>query len=219
MDDNAPRRGGDGMAMAFIDLNRIDLTPAHPACAGQHGLNVSAERTGDAPAREALLDRAFGPARFGKASERLREGRLPSAGLAFVARQGERLVGTVRLWDIATGDGRPALLLGPLAVSEEARNCGLGAMLMRHALTAAAARGHRAVLLVGDAAYYGRFGFSAEKTGALAMPGPFERHRLLAREFAPAALDGAAGLVVPTGRRARRAVVRVTQPHAMPLAA
>ena len=59
--------------------------------------------------------------------------------------------------------------------------------------------GHRAVLLVGDAAYYGRFGFSAEKTGALWLPGPYEKSRLLARELVPGALDGARGLISPTG--------------------
>ena len=68
-------------------------------------------------AREALLDPAYGPARFTKPSERLREGRLPADGLSFVAIEDGRVVGTVRLWDVAAGPGRPALLLGPLAVA------------------------------------------------------------------------------------------------------
>ena len=55
------------------------------------------------------------------------------------------------------------------------------------------------MLLVGDAPYYGRFGFTAEATGALWMPGPYERERLLARELVPGALDGARGLVRATG--------------------
>ena len=46
---------------------------------------------------------------------------------------------------------------------------------MRRALAEARRLGHGAVLLVGDAPYYGRFGFSAEKTGSSALPGPFER--------------------------------------------
>ncbi|MEW6258245.1 MAG: N-acetyltransferase, partial [Pseudomonadota bacterium] len=58
---------------------------------------------------------------------------------------------------------------------------------------------HRAVLLVGDASYYERFGFSAQKTGALWMPGPYDRNRLLGLEFQPGALDGARGLISPTG--------------------
>jgi predicted N-acetyltransferase YhbS len=72
-------------------------------------------------------------------------------------------------------------------------------------LDAARARGHGAIVLAGDAAYYGRFGFTAEKTGALAMPGPFERHRLLALELAPDSLDGAAGVITATGRPVTKA--------------
>ena len=41
---------------------------------------------------------------------------------------------------------------------------------MQRAIAAARRLGHQAVLLVGDAPYYGRFGFSAEKTGALGCP-------------------------------------------------
>ena len=60
--------------------------------------------------------------------------------------------------------------------------------------------GHAAVLLVGDAPYYGRFGFSNEKTAALWLPGPYEPHRLLACELKPGALDGARGLISACGR-------------------
>jgi predicted N-acetyltransferase YhbS len=154
----------------------------------------------DVARREALLDEAFGDARFTKTAERLREGRLPERGLAFAACADGRLVGTVRLWNISAGPGRPALLLGPLAVASDFRGRGLGGVLMRHALEQAQQRGHRAVLLVGDAPYYGRFGFTAEQTGALWLPGPYARERLLADELVPAALDGARGLINPTGR-------------------
>jgi hypothetical protein len=70
---------------------------------------------------------------------------------------------------------------------------------MDHALAAARARGHRAVLLLGDAAYYSRFGFSAEKTAELMLAGGYEQERLLGIELAPGALDGAWGMIVPTG--------------------
>ena len=162
---------------------------------------IRKEMTKDIAAREALLDRAFGAARFTKAAERLREGRLPADGLSFVAIEHDRVVGTVRLWHVSAGPARPALLLGPLAVDDAWRGLGIGAALMRRATEAAQRLGHKAVLLVGDAPYYGRFGFSAEKTGALWMPGPYERDRLLARELVPGALDGARGLISATGER------------------
>src|SRR5207237_6733265 len=136
--------------------------------------------------------------------------RTPAEGLAFTAVHQGRLVGTLRLWHVSAG-GCPALVLGPLAVETSSRKLGVGTALMDHALAAAKARGHRAVILLGDAPYYARFGFSAQKTGELSLPGPFERDRLLALEFTTGALDGAAGMIVPTGaalpkRRASRAL-------------
>jgi predicted N-acetyltransferase YhbS len=162
-------------------------------------VTIRNETVRDLGAREALLDGVWGAARFQKTAERLREGRLPAAGLSFSAVADRRLIGSVRLWHVCAGPDRPALLLGPLAVEEARRGCGIGAALMQHALVAARRRGHRAVLLVGDEPYYRRFGFSAAKTAALWLPGPYERSRLLACELAPDALDGARGLVSASG--------------------
>ena len=166
------------------------------------------ENLRDVEAREALLDEAFGDCRFAKTCERLREGRLAAAGLSLVAVSADgkdeaagRLLGTVRLWSVSAGPGRPALLLGPLAVAGERRGQGIGAALMTAALARAHALGHRAVLLVGDEPYYGRFGFGAGLTGGLWVPGPVERERFLARELVPGALTGARGLVSPAGDR------------------
>ena len=103
-------------------------------------------------------------------------------------------------------------MLGPIAIDPSVQSLGLGGKLMREALQRARSLGHRAVLLVGDAPYYERFGFSTEKTGSLWLPGPYERNRFLARELEAGALDNARGLVSATGalraearsRRARR---------------
>ncbi len=125
------------------------------------------------------------------------DARPPKALPSRRVREG-RLVGTLRLWHVSAG-GIPALLLGPLAVDNTCRKLGVGAALMDHALAAAKARGHRAVILLGDAPYYARFGFSAAKTAELSLPGAFERHRLLGLELSEGALDGAWGMIVPTG--------------------
>lgn len=162
-------------------------------------VTIRQETLSDVEAREAVLDESFGNCRFTKTSERLREDRLPAEGLSFVASEDGRVVGTVRLWHVTAGPGRPVLLLGPLGVAVSARNRGVGSALIRHALRAAGRRGHKAVLLVGDAPFYGRFGFGSEKTGLLWMPGPYERHRLLGCELVPGALDGARGLINATG--------------------
>jgi predicted N-acetyltransferase YhbS len=113
----------------------------------------------------------------------------------------------------------PALVLGPLAVDPACRELGVGAALMRHGLAAARAAGHGAVILLGDAPYYTRFGFSALKTGELSLPGPFERDRLLGLELREGALDGAHGTIMPTGpsvpeSKVRRARAPRPIPHA-----
>ncbi len=188
---------------AFVDpsLARLAASP----------VAVDVERTGDAGARESLLDRAFGPARFAKTCERLRAGRLPAAGLSLVARTsrfgggadvGENvaseLVGTVRLWHVDAG-GVPALMLGPLAVEAAWRCHRVGGRLMEAAIERARACGHEAIVLVGDAAYYARFGFERRLALGLRMPGPVEAERFLGLDLVPGALDGARGSVRPTG--------------------
>ncbi len=165
---------------------------------------IRAERSSDVVAREALLDACFGDNRHARTCQRLRDGRAPAEGLALSALVRGRLVGTVRLWHVSAG-GIPALMLGPLAVEASSRKSGAGAALMDHALAAAKARGHRAVILLGDAPYYARFGFSAAKTGELTLPGPFERDRLLGLELTEGALDGVWGMISATGRPAAKA--------------
>ncbi|MGJ4948933.1 GNAT family N-acetyltransferase [Bradyrhizobium sp. HKCCYLS20291] len=170
---------------------------------------IRAERASDVTARETLLDVCFGDNRHERTCQRLRNGRAPAAGLALSAVRGGALVGTLRLWHVSAG-GRDALMLGPLAVDAEARSLGVGAALMNAALMIAASRGHGAVVLLGDAPYYARFGFEAAKASQLELPGTFERARLLGLELVDGALDGASGMIVATGaperkvRRARR---------------
>jgi len=162
-------------------------------------IRIAEEAPAEAGARELLLDRAMGPDRVLKPSERLREGRLPARGLSLVARDGDKVVGSVRLWHVDAGEDHPALLLGPLAVDPAYQGFGVGSALMKASIERARAQGHGAILLVGDAPYYARFGFSAESTDALWLPGPYERERFLGLELAPGALAGALGLVSATG--------------------
>ena len=183
--------------MTALRNNPIAFTPDATPYA------IRAERASDVVGREALLDACFGDNRLNRTCQRLRDGRAPAEGLALSAVARGRLVGTVRLWHVSAG-GIPALMLGPLAVEVTSRKLGVGAALMDHALAAATARGHRAVILLGDAPYYVRFGFSGHKTGELTLPGPFERDRLLALELREGALDGAWGMIVPSGAAASR---------------
>src|ERR1700761_6320728 len=180
---------------------------------------IRAERASDVVAREALLDACFGANRHMRTCQRLRDGRAPAVGLALSVVRQSRLVGTVRLWHVTAG-GVPALVLGPLAVDSSCRDLGVGAALMNHALATAKALGHGAVILLGDAPYYARFGFSGSKPGELSLPGPFERDRLLGLELREGALDGAFGTIVADGAvLAKTGTHRVKKTQAVPRAA
>lgn len=164
-------------------------------------VTIRSELPSDIAPREALLNRAFGVGRLRKTSERLREGRLPAEGLAFTAvSESGRVIGTLRLWHVIAGSAGPSLLLGPLAIDARVRGKGLGMKMMDHALASAKVLGHGSVLLVGDATYYGRFGFSGSLTQSLHLPGPVERSRFLGLELAEGALDGAEGLLMASGQ-------------------
>lgn len=158
-------------------------------------VTLTPERPEHGPAIERLLDQAFGEARWHKTCQVLRDGQTPLRDLSLVALDGHSLVGTVRLWPMLAA-GRRVLLLGPLAVDSRCRDHGVGSALMDEALKRAQASGERAVLLVGDAPYYQRFGFEQAPTSGLWLPGPVDRNRFLAREFAPKALDGVRGPVM-----------------------
>jgi predicted N-acetyltransferase YhbS len=158
---------------------------------------LSPEAEAEGPEIEALIDRAFGPGRFAKAAERLREGNRPLPGLSFVARVEGKVVGAVRLWPVTIGEA-PAVLLGPIAVDIAVRSHGLGGELVRHACDAAAAAGHKLVLLVGDEAWFGAFGFEAAPARRVVMPGPVDQRRVLVRALAAGAADALAGPAAPS---------------------
>lgn len=134
---------------------------------------IAPERPEDEAAVEALVMAAFGPGRFAKTAERLREGSTPAA--AFVAHRAGEVVGSVRLWPIRIG-GTPALFLGPIAVDANRRSAGLGAELVAACVDFARVSETGGVLLVGDQAYFERFGFVPAPDAVL--PGPVDRRRM-----------------------------------------
>jgi predicted N-acetyltransferase YhbS len=135
-------------------MTSSQLSPRAPAP------QIELERPQDAAAIERLHDRAFGPGRFTKVSERVREIADFAPELSFCAWEGERLLGAVRQWRVRVGDA-PIVFLGPLAVDVEARSAGLGRLLTARACAAAAAAGEGGVLLVGDEAFFAEVGFTA----------------------------------------------------------
>jgi predicted N-acetyltransferase YhbS len=151
-------------------------------------LALTSEAPDHAPAIEALVDRAFGPGRFTKVSERVREIAEFAPELSAVALEAGRVLGVARMWRVSVG-GQPFTFLGPLAVEAEARKAGLGAMLVEHACEAARAAGEAGVLLVGDAPFFGRVGFSIAE--GVTLPGPVDPKRVLVRRFGDLPVAGA----------------------------
>lgn len=157
-------------------------------------LDLYPESPADHAAIERLHERAFGPGRYARTAFRLREGVTPYAELCFTARVGTLLAGSIRLSPIEIG-GAPAVLLGPITIDPAFQGKGIGATLMRRSMGAAAELGHRLVLLVGDAPYYERFGFTVVPPGRLVLPGPVDPGRLLVAELVPGAFEGVGGAV------------------------
>ncbi len=140
---------------------------------------------------EALFDLCFVPGREALSSYRLRDGVDPVAELSLVARDEMDVVaGAVRYWPVEVG-GAPTLLLGPIAVHPTRQGEGLGALLVEESLTRAT--GWERAMLVGDAPYYGRFGFS--HLPGVEMPPPTNPARVLGRALVPGAWDGVRGRV------------------------
>ena len=155
---------------------------------------ISAEAPEDFHAVESLIDRAFGPGRFAKTAERLREGNQMLSGVSVVARDEGGVVGCARMWPVTIGD-TPAVLLGPFAVNDLQRNRGLGQALVEAACDHARAAGHALVILVGDAPFFERVGFSPVDPESVQLPGPVDAGRVLIRELTPDAAQGLKGLV------------------------
>lgn len=154
-------------------------------------IRLDAEQVDDLWEVEALYDLCFAPGREALSSYRLRDGVAPVAGLCLVARDADDiLAGAIRYWPVRVGDAA-ALLLGPVAVHPTRQGEGLGALLIEESL--ARAVGWERVMLVGDAPYYGRFGFS--KLSGVEMPPPTNPERVLGRELLPGAWSGVTGPV------------------------
>lgn len=164
----------------------MNAAPASAVSAEPHFAGgIVRETPKDSAAIDALVIAAFGPGRFAKTAERLRE-RAPLAA-GFCLLEDGRLIGSVRLWAILTGEAK-SVFLGPIAVDKASRSTGLGGELVRACIEEAKARGLDGILLVGDPPYFSRFGFVPAPDAVL--PGPVDQRRVMWLPFTAAAPVG-----------------------------
>lgn len=152
-------------------------------------VSIFPEEPADAAQVDALIDAAFGPGRFAKSAERLRENNHHCEGLSVVARDGGRVIGCARMWPVKI-DERDAVLLGPFAVDPTLRSQGLGQALVEAACERTRAAGHDIAILVGDAPYFARMGFERVD---VKLPGPVDGRRVLALALKDGAIEGLSG--------------------------
>ncbi|MEM9044779.1 MAG: N-acetyltransferase [Pseudomonadota bacterium] len=158
---------------------------------------LSRETQEDSYEVEMLLDLAFAPGRTALSSYSLRDGVDPIPDLCTVVRdEYDVVVGCIRFWPVRIGTaGDPALLLGPIAIHPTRQGEGLGRLLIGNGLTEAASLGWNLVLLVGDAPYYSRFGFTPAAPYGLSFPPPVNEDRFLIYQLTKDAALGVSGQV------------------------
>ena len=157
-------------------------------------MELAEESPDDAAEVEALYDLCFAPGREALSSYRLRRGVPPVPGLCLTLREDGVLAAAIRHWPVQVGD-QPALLLGPVAVHPTRQGEGLGGWLIIDSLDRARALGWARVMLVGDAPYYRRFGFT--RLMGVEMPPPTNPDRVLGLALTPGAWGGITGAVTP----------------------
>jgi predicted N-acetyltransferase YhbS len=165
------------------------------------GVRFAAERPQDRVQVDALVDAAFGPGRFAKTSERVREQAPAQLDLSICAwaldqTGAEELVGAVRQTPVRIGE-TPALFFGPIATRADQRGHGVGAALTMRACEAGAAAGETLAILIGAISFFEPLGFERVPQGRVSLAWPTDYARLLWRPLSANALDGVAGALLP----------------------
>ena len=139
-----------------------------------NGWTIRPERADDEIAIAALVALAFRGVRDSDGSEPAIVERLRAAGaltLSLVAEESGDILGHVALSPVTIGDGTPGWFgLGPVAVTPGRRREGIGAGLVEAGMDRLRASSAQGCVVLGDPAYYRRFGFGADPR--LSYPGP-----------------------------------------------
>ena len=154
------------------------MTMAGPAADGLRHVVVREEVGGDESAIERVTQDAFRNHPFSQQTEHRIVQTLRGCGalrLSLVATIGDEVVGHVAFSAVKIGGlDRGWWGLGPLSVAPSRQRCGIGSALVRSGLRRLDERGVAGCVVLGDPAYYARFGFAPRPT--LSLPGPPADH-------------------------------------------
>lgn len=154
---------------------------------------VRKETVEDIPNIRAVVHAAFGTASEADLVDGLR--RSGALTLSAVANIGSRVVGHVAFSPVTIGGLQPALALAPMAVAPDCQRQGIGSALIRWSLEECRQLGHGVVILVGEPAYYARFGFTPAAPLGIECPFPIPPEVFMVLELSPGAANGCSGMV------------------------
>jgi putative acetyltransferase len=172
------------------------VLPQLGAGAGLREVTVRAEGAHDQRAIRRVIVAAFKGQLEADLVDTLR--RHDKIAASLVATMGHSIVGHALLTDVALhgpGLSPRGAGLAPLAVRPAVQRRGIGSQLMQAAIAHARTAGYGFMVLLGDPAYYRRFGFRTAATLGLACEFEAPEEAFMALELAPGALAGASGLV------------------------
>ena len=129
-------------------------------------MEIRPERPGDEAAVAKLIEAAFANAEHRDGTEASIVEQLRTAGamtVALVAEDEGRPVGHIAFSPVTIGGKEMGWFgLGPVAVLPDWQRRGIGSSMIEQGLDRLRALGAQGCVLVGEPAYYGRFGFAAD---------------------------------------------------------
>ncbi|MEZ4457797.1 MAG: N-acetyltransferase [Gemmatimonadales bacterium] len=170
-------------------------TPPTPGTPGPAGLLIRPEVAADHDAVRSLHSAAFEGPTEAAIVDRLREA---VGSLSLVAVEEGRVVGHVLFTaaSLALAPSARVALLGPMAVAPSRQRRGIGSRLIEGGIDDCRRAGYRAVVVVGHAEYYPRFGFERASRFGLAAPFEVPDEVFMARELVAGGLAGGGALLL-----------------------
>ena len=156
-------------------------------------LTIRRETATDVSDIRTVVSAAFGRASEADLVDALR--RADALTLAAVAIAGSRMVGHVAFSPVTIGGRHPALALAPVAVTPDCQRQGVGSSLIRWSLEQCRQLGHGVIIVLGEPAYYSRFGFAPASEFGIECPFSIPLAAFMALELSQGAASGLRGMV------------------------